>query len=132
MLCYESNLYLLELREIHWLFFVLVDCPQCHLDLFSVSYTSCEGTLQLTEIPCFIPDLGRSIGIPEITRLDQENNEILTKFNLTFPVCQFFIQCLRVHLGCGVNVLALILFNNMVIKPNLIGVNASRMVKFRL
>ena len=69
--------------------------------------------------------------MPEIPRLDSENNEILTKFNLTFPVCQFFIQCIRVHLGCGVDVLALILFSSMIIKPNLNGVNASPRVKFR-
>ena len=43
--------------------------------------------------------------MPEIPRLHPENNEILTKVNLTFPVHQFFIQCIRVHLGCGVDVI---------------------------
>ena len=70
--------------------------------------------------------------MPEIPRLHPENNEILTKVNLTFPVHQFFIQCIRAHLGCGVEVIALILFNSMLIKPNLNGVNVSPRVKFRL
>lgn len=70
--------------------------------------------------------------MPEIPRLDPENSEILTKVNLTFAVRQFFIQCIRVHLGCGVDVLASILFNSMVMKPNLNGVNASPRVKFSL
>ena len=53
----------------------LVHCSQCRQDLFSIKCTSCEGTLQLTKKPYFIPDLAKSIGTPEIPRPDQEDNE---------------------------------------------------------
>ena len=53
----------------------LVHYPQCRQDLFSIKCTSCEGTLQLTKKPYSIPDLAKSIRMPEIPRPNQEDNQ---------------------------------------------------------
>ena len=53
----------------------LVHCPQCRQDLFLIKCTSCEGRLQLTKKPYFIPDLAKSIGMPEMSKPDQEDDQ---------------------------------------------------------
>ena len=75
--------YLPELREIHQLFFVCEE--SCTLSIvrsrliFDKVYIL-RRTLQLTKKPYFIPDLAKSIGMPEIARPDQEDNQATDEF----------------------------------------------------
>ena len=111
--------YLLEMWEIHRLFFLQEE--SCKLSTMSSRLIFDKLYILLRDVTVKIKNrISNPIlrGLLESRRfLDQIKKTIkrLTKFNLFFPISQFFVQCVKVHLCCGIKVLALVVFDNMVI-----------------
>ena len=77
MICFESSSQYFHIRRSYGRYIGcfscaknFVHCSECRQNLFSIKCTSCEGIL-----PYFIPDRAKSIGMPEMPRPDQEDNE---------------------------------------------------------
>lgn len=108
----------------------LVHCSQGCQDLFLKNCTPWERPLQITKKSYFIPNLPTSIWMPEIPRPDQEDNQATGKVWSCFAYLSMFYSVHKSKLWCCVKVVTLVVFNNMLIKPNVNSITARG--KFRL